>query len=178
MSPQTRNRWKEAAQSVCAIVVLLALFWIVRSGIFTRGNSGDGVLGMFGPATTDNGNSYVDYSGPDGVYADEEQDAIYGEIFSMPVCADLNWSIEALLDARNNLLSVAVDQDSQAIRAAAVEYGVAVRNVQTGFATLKMRLEPDEFEYVSQVLRAPHDQGDGQALRPCELGPFAEDLCQ
>ena len=176
MSPNTTDRWKEAVRSVCAIVVLLALFWLCRSGLFARGNGGDGELGVFRPALTNKGDPYLCHSGPDGNYEDEGRDTTYSHIFSMPICADLGELIETIPEARNDLLKAVVDQDAQAITAATAQYREAVQEVQTGFSKLKMRLEPDQFSYVCHRLLASCDTGDGQPLMPCELGQLAENI--
>ena len=176
MTAGIRNRWKEVVQSLFAVVVLLALFWLCRPGLFMNGNSDGGVMGLFGPAAGD-GQSYLD----DGERYDESDDVEpemdYGEILGMPVCTDLEYSIEKVQDARNNLLKAVVDQDAQAELDATGEYREAVQEIQNGFAKLKMRLAPDEFSDVSQELLCLFDL-DERPLMPCELGQFAEAIWQ
>ena len=177
MATEIKNRWKEVVQSLLAVAVLLVLFWLCRPGLFASGNGDGGVMGLFGPAAARDGQSHFDdcqrYDESDGA----ERDLEYGEILSMPVCTDLEGSIQRLQDARNNLLKAVVDQDAQAELDATAEYRDAVQEIQTGFGTLKIRLAPDEFSDVSQELLCLFDL-DEQPLMPHELGEFAEDIWQ
>jgi hypothetical protein len=166
------NRWKEVMQSLMAIGFLLAIFWLCRPGIFTRGNSAkEGLLGILGAG---DGDSYLDDHDSHDDSDESEGDGQYEEILAMPTCHDLGHSIERLRDARNRLLDATVNQDTQVVLTTAAEYREAVHEVRAGFATLKKRVAPDDFAYASQELLDVVN--DGQSLLPCELGSLEGDL--
>lgn len=171
------NRWKEVVQSLFAIGLLLGVFWLCRPGLFARGNSNEGGKGLFGLAGISDGESYLDDDSRDESDG-SEWDGDYEEILAMPTCDDLRRSIETLRDARNRLLDVAVNQDAQAMLAATAKYREAIQKVQAGFATLKMRVAPEDFPDASQQLLAVSATEDGPSVVPCELGSFEEDIYQ
>ncbi|MBC8869679.1 MAG: hypothetical protein H8E44_09695 [Planctomycetes bacterium] len=174
MSTGIGNRWTEVVQSLFAIAVLMALFWFCRPGLFADGNSNDGVMGLFDPAAA--GDGQADPDSWDHDESDEvERERPYSEILGMPVCTDLEDSIEKVQDARNSLLQAVVDQEAQAELDATEEYREVVQEMQSGFAKLKMRLAPDEFSDVAQELPSLF-RLDERPLMPCELGRFAKDI--
>jgi hypothetical protein len=163
------NRRKEIMRSVFAVTLLLALFWFCRSGFFASGNRADGLFGHTGAHRAN-----PDFiPGEFGKVGDG-----YQEILAMPTCDDLRQSIETLREARNRLLDAAVNQDTQAMQAATAEYRGAVQKVQAGFDTLRMRVAPDDFPYLSQELLATYAMEYGQSLLPCELGSFSRVIYQ
>jgi hypothetical protein len=176
MTPKNANRWKETLQSLCAIAVLVALFWICRQGLPTRVSSDGGAMEASSLTVAPDGEAYVGYW--DDAYVDAEEKKDYGDILAMPVCTDLSNSIQTLQGVRNKLLRVAAHQDAQTVLSAVGEYREAVQEVQTGFARLRVHVAPDDFPHVSQELLESPGPGDGEALTPCELGRFAEEIWQ
>jgi hypothetical protein len=166
------NRWKEVGQAVLSIVIVLALFWLCKPGLFARGNKEGGLMSFFGRAATDEREADWD----DEVSEDMEGD--YDDILDMPTCEILMQSVETLQDARNRLLEAAVNHDEQTVLAATAAYREAIQEVQAGFTTLKMRVAPDDFPGVSQELLEYYAEDHGQHLIPCELGPLEEDIYQ
>ena len=174
MSPTSTDRWKETAQSVCAIVVLAALFWFGRHGLAARGGRSDDAVRLFDFATMCDGRPDFDYCESD----DEDEEIECAEVLRMPVCMDLKNSIGKLLDARNDLMKLAVDSDEQGILIAAGQYREAIKEVQAGFAKLKMRVDPDAFSCVSEDLLCSYETDQQWGLKMWELGHYAEEIGQ
>jgi hypothetical protein len=168
------NRWKKVVQVLLGIAIVVALFCLYKPGLFARGNTGDGVMSFFGRGTVDECNVYWE----DDEWEDTEGDGEYDEILAMPTCDALMRSIETLQEARNALLNAVVNQDGQTMLTATAAYRKAIQEVQAGFATLKMRVAPDDFPGVSQELLDSYASDYGQPVIPCELGPLEEDIYQ
>lgn len=164
------SRRKEIVRSVFAVSVLLALFWLCRPGFFASGNNtNEHGVKRFGQTDLHDAEPYIERGKPEKYW-----DGGYDEILAMPTCDDLGHSIETLREARNRLLDAAVNQDTQAMATATAEYREAVQEVQAGFATLKMRVAPEDFPHLSQELLTICAMEDGQSVLSCELGSFSK----
>lgn len=161
-------------RSLFAVTVLMVGFWLCRPSLFVSGtDSNDRGMGLFGHAGA--------HCAVPGLIHGEHGEGSYGEyqeILAMPTCDDLRQSIETLREARNKLLDATVNQDTQSMRAAAAEYRGAVQKVQAGFDTLKTRVAPDDFPYLSQTLLSVCAMEDGQSVLPCELGSYLKVIYQ
>lgn len=178
MSPRLADRWKGTLQSVCAIVVLTALFWFGGHGLGGRGGSDGDATGLFDFAGMFDDRSYFDHCDSDGDCGCDHDEHDHHETFNMPVCVDLEESIETLVDARNNMTRLAVDSDKQAILIAAKHYREAVKEVQAGFAKLKTRVPPDEFACISEDLMWSCETDEPAIVMVWELGHLADEIGQ
>lgn len=168
-STEMANRWRELVISVCALVVLTAVFWLGSHGLATRGGSDANGVGQSDLGQCDC-EDCCHCEDPEG------EEIEYPEIFTMPTFRDLRESIEELRDARNNMARLAVENDGQRILIAADRYREAADEVQAGFAKLKTRVDPDAFACVSEYLLYSHSPDEQCALAAWELGRFAEEI--
>ena len=60
MSTGAVNRWRESVQSVCAIAVLLALFWLCNPRLLKSGSGDGGVMSLFALSAASDGESYLE----------------------------------------------------------------------------------------------------------------------
>lgn len=177
------NRWKETVQSVLALTVLVALFWLCRPGLFGS-DANEGGNGLFGFLGVGDGVSHLDDYDAGCSFEDcEESEDLerhweYEDILVMPTCDDLGHSIEKIRDVRNRLLDAAVEQDTNAMLVATAEYSESVREMRACLTTLKMRVAPGDFPNVCDELLDYYAVDDGESLLPCELGPFEKDIYQ
>jgi len=176
MSPTSADRWKETLQSVCAIVVLAALFWFGRHGLGGRGGSDGDATGLFDFAGMFDDRSDFDHCDSDDDCGCDHDEHDHHETLNMPVCVDLEESVERLVDARNNMTRLAVDSDGQGILIAGNQYREAVKEVQAGFAKLKMRVHPDDFASISENFLCSYETDEQSVLMVWELGHFAEEI--
>jgi len=176
MSPTSADRWKETVQSVCAIVVLAALFWFGRHGPAAREGSNGDAVGLFDFASMLDDGSDFDHCESDDECECENEELEYGEVLKMPTCMDLRRSIERLLDARNNITRLSVDSDAQGILIAEDQYREAVKELQAGFTQLKMRVHPEALACVSEHLLCSYDTDEQKDLTVWELGHSVEEI--
>lgn len=171
MSAETVDRWRESVMSVCALVVLAAVFWFGSHGPTARGGSDGNAAGWFNLAGLFDERSDFDYCESDDWCECDEP-----ELMSMPAFVDLEASIEELRDARENMTKSAMDRDGKQIIIAADQYREAVKEVQAGFAKLKTRVAPDAFACVSENLMCSYDTDEPCLLTAWELGDFAGEI--
>ncbi len=176
MPTDTGNRWREMGQSVCGVIVVFAAFWLCGSGISGDGTQGDAssAWSVFAAASDDECSQEYD----EAECECEEEELEYADIWSMPTCVNLRESIKVLQQARDDLLKATADGKSDAVLAAMQEYRATVQEVQDGFATLKKRVNSDDFACASQEFLGLCAADKGQSVTARELGHLHADIWQ
>ena len=176
MSTETGNRWREMGQSVCGVIVVLAVFGICGSRILGDGMQAKAskVWSFFAAASGDG--CFQEYD--EGESDCEEEELEYADTWSMPSYVDLREAIEVLQQTRDDLQRATTDGEADGDLAATREYRAAVQEVQDRFATLKKRVDPDDFADASQEFLGLCAADEGLRVTPRELGPLEADIWQ
>lgn len=178
MSTGPENRWRELGQSVCGVIVVLAVIGFCGSGILGDGIAGDTSTALSVFAAANDEESFQESSEVKWDCEEEQVELEYAHIWSMPTYADLRESILVLQQSRADLLQAAADGETEDVLTATQTYRGAVQEVRDGFATLKKRVDPDTFADASREFLGLCAAEEGQSVTPRELGCLLSDIWQ
>jgi hypothetical protein len=158
------------------VIVAFAAFGLCGSGILGDGTQGDlsKAWSVFAAACDDE--SFQEYD--EAECEREEEELEYAHIWSMPTYVDLRESVERLQETRDDFQEATAGGNAETVLAATREYQAAIQEVQRHLATLKKRVDSEDFACASQEFLNLCSADQGPSVIPGELGHLEADIWQ